>query len=138
VVWVGTLVGPWIGYGPGERGVVDRARDLEMARWLAWGVLVAGLAPLAVQVPALRREGILGPREPRPAGSPSAWAVIRASAPLALGAAVYQINVMMDGLMAEGLLPDGGPTLHDYANRVQSFPMALIAISATSAVFPAL
>ena len=57
---------------------------------------------------------------------------------LALGAAVYQVNVLIDGFMAEGLLRDGGPTLHYYANRVQQFPMALIAVAATSAVFPAL
>lgn len=138
VVWVAALLGLWIAYGPGEVGVIDDARDLEMARWLAWGVLVAGAAQLLVQVPALRRSGFLGPRPPRPADAPSAWGVLKASAPLALGAAVYQINVMLDGLMAEGLLPNGGPTVHYYANRVQQFPMALIAIAATSAVFPAL
>jgi len=141
VVWVAALLGLWVAYGPGELGVVDDARDLEMARWLAWGVLLAGAAQLLVQVPALRRTGFLGPRAPRPprpADAPGAWGVLKASAPLALGAAVYQINVMLDGLMAEGLLPDGGPTVHYYANRVQQFPMALIAIAATSAVFPAL
>ncbi|HPF12977.1 MAG TPA: lipid II flippase MurJ, partial [Planctomycetota bacterium] len=42
------------------------------------------------------------------------------------------------GLMAESMLPNGGPTLHYYANRVQQFPMALIAVAATSAVFPLL
>ena len=44
---------------------------------------------------------------------------------------------MVDGLMAEGL-PDGGPTAHYFANRLQQFPLALIAVAATSAVFPAL
>lgn len=138
VVWVGALCGLWMTFGPGEVGVVDDARDLEMARWLAWGVLLAGLIQLLVQVPALRSCGFLGARTARPEGAPTAWGVIRASGPLALGAAVYQINVMLDGLMAEGLLPDGGPTLHYYANRVQQFPMALIAVAATSSVFPAL
>lgn len=138
LVWIGCLVAIWYGYGFGEPGVIDDVRELEMARWLGWGVLAAGVAQLVVQVPALRQAGFLGPAPPKLEGGPSSWGVLKASAPLALGAAVYQINVMLDGLMAEGLLPDGGPTLHYYANRVQQFPMALVAVAATSAVFPAL
>jgi putative peptidoglycan lipid II flippase len=138
VVWVSALVGLWLNYGAGEAGLVNDGRDLEMAKWLSWGVLLAGLFQLAVQVPALRSAGFLGTAPPTVPEGPGAWSVLRASAPLALGAAAYQINVMLDGLMAEGLLPDGGPTLHYYANRVQQFPMALIAVAATSAVFPAL
>lgn len=144
LVWLATLGALLAGYGVGEVGVVDDARHLAMSRWLAAGVLVAGAVQLAVHVPALRRNGLLGPwRSVAPPGEREvarrgAWSVLRRSAPLALGAAVYQINVMVDGLMAEALLRDGGPTLHYYANRVQQFPMALIAIAATSAVFPAL
>jgi putative peptidoglycan lipid II flippase len=36
------------------------------------------------------------------------------------------------------LLADGGPTAHYLANRLQQFPLALIAVAATNAVFPAL
>lgn len=136
IVWLAALTTLWFAYGPGQGS--DDARDLEMARWLAWGVLAAGCAQLLVQVPALKRANFLGPAPPRPANTPSGWTVLKRSAPLALGAAVYQINVMLDGLMAEGLLERGGPTAHYLANRVQQFPMALIAIAATSAVFPAL
>ena len=116
-------------------------RHVAMARWLAWGLLVAGLVQLAVQWPALRAAGLLGRRggvRALPPGAPGPGEVLRRSAPLALGAAVYQINVMVDGLMAESLLSNGGPTAHYYANRVQQFPLALVAIAATSAVFPAL
>ena len=64
--------------------------------------------------------------------------MLRSSLPLALGAAVYQVNVMVDGFMAQGLLPVGGPTTYYFANRIQQFPLALVATAATSAVFPAL
>ncbi len=140
LVWIGVLVGLVVQFGVGqaEQDSADMARHVQMTRILAWGVLAGGVVQLAVQVPALRRAGFLGVAPPPPAGAPDAWGVLRRSAPLALGAAVYQINVMLDGLMAEGLLPDGGPTLHYYANRVQQFPMALVAVAATSAVFPAL
>ena len=77
-------------------------------------------------------------RDALPPGAPRPLDVLKRAAPLALGAAVYQVNVMVDGLMAESLLDDGGPTLHYFANRVQQFPIALIAVAATSAVFPAL
>jgi len=138
VVWIATLLAlPWLApdTGPG----VDH--DLERAKFLAWGVLLAGVVQLAVQVPTLRAQGLMGSRVAlvsRPSGAPGAWTVLKRSAPLALGAAVYQINVMIDGLMAEGLLPDGGPTCYYYAGRLQQFPVAMVAVAATSAVFPLL
>ncbi len=125
--------------------VARGAEPIDQARWLAWGVLAAGSLQLFVQLPALRRHGLWGrgPDEAAPEqgsgpGKSSAADVLRRAAPLALGAAVYQINVMIDGLMAKGLLADGGATAHYFANRVQQFPLALIAIAATSAVFPKL
>lgn len=148
VAWILVLLGIWWVYGlqdgsvnaEGGGGLEAKARDLEMARWLAWGVLLAGAVQLAVQWPALRRAGFVGGARRAlslPAGAPGPMDVLRRAAPLALGAAVYQVNVMVDGLMAEGL-PDGGPTAHYFANRLQQFPLALIAVAATSAVFPAL
>lgn len=141
VVWVGALlvIGSRFGW-PGDQEQSYEVQ-LEMARWLGWGVLLAGVAQLASQVPALVRNGLLGGAVDEPSVRDSrreAWAVLRRSAPLAIGAAVYQINVMVDGLMAEEFLRNGGPTAHYYANRIQQFPMALIAVAATSAVFPAL
>lgn len=132
------------------------ARQLRMTRDLAWGVLVAGALQLVAQVPALFGTGFLGRRPVAQDGAresedaagqagssatqarAGAWSVLRTSAPLALGAAVYQVNVMVDGFMAEALLADGGPTAHYYANRVQQFPFALIALAATASVFPRL
>jgi putative peptidoglycan lipid II flippase len=64
--------------------------------------------------------------------------VLRSTGPLVLGAAIYQINVMIDGLMANSLLRPGGSSVIYYANRFQQFPMALIATAAANAVFPLL
>lgn len=143
VWWIGMLVGVGVAYGwsAGELDALQGAeRHMEMARVLAWGVLAAGAIQLLVHVPALLRQGLLVRKADTPAGEPvrGAWDVFKSSAPLAFGAAVYQINVMVDGLMAEGLLRNGGPAAHYYANRIQQFPLALIAIAATSAVFPSL
>jgi putative peptidoglycan lipid II flippase len=127
----------------GSDDAAEFARQLSMARWLAWGVLVAGAILLLVQVPALVRERLVGGGRGRGAGAPripsrEAAAVLWASAPLALGAAVYQVNVMIDGWMAVSLLDQGGASTLYYATRIQQFPMSLVSIAATSAVFPAL
>jgi putative peptidoglycan lipid II flippase len=124
-------------------------RQLDMARWLAGFVLVAGLILVLVQVPGLMSKRLIGGTEP-PAGDGRGGSlsvgvptrqvidVLWTSAPLALGAAVYQVNVMIDGLLAVSLLGPGGASTLYYATRIQQFPMSLISIAATSAVFPAL
>ncbi len=141
-------------------------RQMEIARRLAWYVLVAGVILLGVQLPALRGRGLLGRLDPAsgrrtraggiaavPGASAAAhesaageraalvarvWSVLRNATPLALGAAVYQVNVMVDGLMAESLLSNGGPSILYYATRVQQLPMSLVSVAATAAVFPSL
>ena len=145
VVWIVALGVVGFAYawdaGSGDAGF---ARQWEMARWVAWGVLVGGLAQLVVHVPPLFTRGLVravpgervGPAGAQAGGG--ALHVIKTAAPLAVGAAVYQVNVMVDGLMAEGLLRDGGPSALYYANRIQQFPLALVAIATTNAVFPSL
>jgi putative peptidoglycan lipid II flippase len=126
------------GAGAGTLSTSEYARHMAMTRVLAWGVLVAGFFQLICQVGPLRSFGFLGAKKvTRAADGPTPRQVLLTAAPLALGAAVYQINVMVDGLMAEWL-PDGGPTSHYYANRIQQFPLALIAIAAMNSVFPRL
>ena len=158
LIWIATLVSVgfafgWAGRGEGAPAGIFQTQ-WDMARWLAWGVLFGGAVQLLLHIPPLVRHGLL-PRRGRGAVAPTlapareaaggttgrhrtAWGVLWSSAPLAVGAAVYQINVMIDGLMAEGLLEDGGPTVLYYANRIQQFPLALVAISAVNAVFPKL
>lgn len=138
LVWILSLVGITVLLPRAEAG--DWEGQLPAVRWLAWGVLLAGLVQLLLLVPALKRRGLLvrGLSRPTAAARAKARGVLRRSAPLALGAAVYQVNVMIDGLMAQSLLLPGGQTVHYLANRVQQFPLALVAIAATTAVFPAL
>lgn len=152
VVWILALLAAAGAYGwsgdADPRAPGEMARQLDMAHLLGWGVLAAGLVQLCVHVPPMFRRGLLrrgaelaaepATRAEETAERGAAWQVLRTSLPLAFGAAVYQINVMIDGWMAEGLLRDGGPSAHYFANRVQQFPLALIAVAATSSVFPSL
>ena len=138
VGWVATLLGVGMSWGWEVDGARPPEEEMAMVRALGWGVLTAGFFQLALQFPALRSSGLLlrGTREAE--NRARAKQVLKDALPLAVGAAVYQLNVLIDGWMAEGMLSDGGPTLYYYANRLQQLPMALISISATTAAFPAL
>lgn len=139
VVWIGTLVAIGMASGWGRELGGTQAevvqRQWELARWLAWGLLFGGVVQLALHVPPLGRFGLLGDTGGERA---DAGQVLRATGPLVIGAAIYQINVMVDGLMANSLLRPGGSSVIYYANRFQQFPMALIATAAVNAVFPLL
>jgi len=149
VAWIAALfVIAWeFGWAHAGDPRTEELRQLGMVRWLASSVLLGGVLLLVVQVPALWTKGLLpwgAGHEPRPDGprtEPDArpvWTVLKRTVPLAFGAAIYQINVMVDGFMAVALLEPGGPTAHYMATRLQQLPMALTSIAAASAVFPAL
>ena len=139
VIWIGTLVAIGVAAGWGrELGATEGevvARQWELARWLAWGLLLGGAVQFLLHLPPLGRFGLAGD-----AGAERAdpWQVLRTTAPLVIGAAIYQINVMVDGLMATSLLRPGGSSAIYYANRFQQFPLALISTAAVNAVFPLL
>ncbi|NOT32215.1 MAG: hypothetical protein HOP15_17355, partial [Planctomycetes bacterium] len=139
VVWIATLVAIGVASGWGrELGATQEEvvqRQWELARWLAWGLLFGGVVQLALHVPPLGRFGLL---EDTGGERADAGQVLRATGPLVIGAAIYQINVMVDGLMANSLLRPGGSSVIYYANRFQQFPMALISTAAVNAVFPLL
>jgi putative peptidoglycan lipid II flippase len=141
-VWILALIAISAFVAQADVGAETWLAQLPLVRWLTWAVLVAGVAQLLLMVPPLRRRGLVvktqGSARPSVQARSRALGVLKRSAPLALGAAVYQINVMIDGIMAQSLLPPGGQTVHYLANRVQQFPLALVAIAATTAVFPAL
>lgn len=142
LVWIATLVA--IGFASGwgrELGATPAEvveRQWELARWLAWGLLLGGVVQVLMHLPPLGRFGLIGGSADGASERPDPWQVLRATAPLVVGAAIYQINVMIDGLMATSLLRPGGASVIYYANRFQQFPMALIATAAVNAVFPLL
>jgi putative peptidoglycan lipid II flippase len=141
VVAIATLVAiglhwGWSGPGPDD-GPAGRLRQLGMARWFSWGLLASGGAQLLLLLPEMRSSGLLR-QAARRAPRGEAWDVLRTSVPLAFGAAVYQINVLVDSFMANDLLATGGASTYYYATRIQQLPLALVATAATSAVFPAM
>jgi putative peptidoglycan lipid II flippase len=124
----------------GASGAERSAVELDMARGLATYVLLSGALLLVVQLPALRGAGLAGaaPADEQALARAAAWRALKASLPLAFGAAAYQVNVLVGGALALALLPEGGSSLLYYATRLQQLPLSLVALAATNAVFPLL
>lgn len=103
-------------------------------RGLAYGVIVGGVLQLALQIPPLLRHGVrLVPRwEPH---HEAIGRALRLMAPMVFGAAVYQINIMVDTILAS-VLPSGSVSYLWYADRVFEFPLGIFAVALGTAALP--
>lgn len=103
---------------------------------LAVGVILGGAAQLLLQVPFLRARGV----SLRPAwqpGNPALRRVLRLMLPAAFGAAVYQLAVFINTVLAS-LLPTGSVSYLYYADRLIEFPLGIFAIAVSTAILPSL
>ncbi len=103
-------------------------------RGLAYGVIAGGVLQLAVQIPPLLRHGMrIVPRwQPR---HEAVGRALRLMAPMVFGAAVYQINIMVDTVLAS-VLPSGSVSYLWYADRVFEFPLGIFAVALGTAALP--
>ena len=103
---------------------------------LALGVVLGGMAQLAFQIPFLVHHGMIN-------FSCFTWihpGVIKVGKimiPCMVGAASYQINVMIAGLFASKL-SQGSVSFLYYADRLVQFPLALFAVSFSTVLLPSL
>jgi len=123
---------------------------------VAGGILVAGVLQLGLQLAALRRFGFRW-RLSFVFAHPQVRRVAAAMAPVALGLAALQINVVLDGVIAISLAAPAGketfrllgatlpyPMLIGansalyYGNRLMQFPLGVFGIALATAVFPTL
>jgi len=101
---------------------------------LAYGVVIGGVLQLALQIPPLWQHGI----HIRPVWEPRHEAVgrsLKLMAPMVFGAAVYQINIMVDTILAS-VLPTGSVSYLWYADRVFEFPLGIFAVALGTAALP--
>lgn len=108
----------------------------ESAKILAAGVLAGGFLQLAIQIPFLIKKEVYFWK-----GSgiyhPGLKEVGILMLPAVFGAAVYQINILIGTLLAS-FLPEGSVSYLYYADRLVQLPLGIFAISAATAIFPAL
>jgi putative peptidoglycan lipid II flippase len=106
------------------------------AHALALGVAAAGLLQFLWLYGSLGRAGLwLRPRRPRLA--PGVRLLFRRILPVALGAGVYQVNLVVDMMLAS-LLPSGSISYLFYADRVSQLPLGVIGVAVGTALLPTL
>ncbi len=110
---------------------------------MAAGVMAGGLLQLLVQVPALKRLGLLPRIAFGGAGLKAAWndpalrGVLRTMAPALLGVGVAQISLLINTQIASWLRP-GSVTWLGYADRLMEFPTALLGVALGVVLMPQL
>ena len=106
---------------------------------LAAGVLIGGVAQLAVQIVPLMKQGIKI-RRPKSLAHPGAIKAGKLLIPRLFGAAVYQLTIFIDTFCASlsFIIGAGGISAIYYANRIIQFPMGIISVALASAILPTL
>jgi len=107
---------------------------------LAAGVVIGGVAQLAVQVPALMRIGMLPRIAMNPLASlrdPDTRALLARMAPAVLAVSAAQISLMINTHIAS-LLAAGSVSWISYADRIMEFPTALLGVALSTVLLPSL
>jgi putative peptidoglycan lipid II flippase len=157
------LGGAWFLGLHGRDPLTPRVIQLQttLAMWLAFTVLLAGALQVAILLPALRQIGFRF--RPRAAmWSPSVRKMMIMSVPVAIGAGVLQLSVLLDNGISYGLMQgetkSGALITHfdffgrtvrypmelgatrrlDLAQLLYQFPLGVFAIALATAIFPSL
>jgi len=103
---------------------------------LAWAVFLGGLLQLAIQVPALKKIGML-PRFDFAPGDPGVRRVMKLMAPAVLGVSVAQISLLINTIFASFLVSGSVSWLY-YADRLMEFPAGLLGAALGTILLPSL
>ncbi|WP_288368377.1 murein biosynthesis integral membrane protein MurJ [uncultured Alcanivorax sp.] len=107
-----------------------------MAVALAWGVLIAGIAQLLFQLPFLARLNLMP--IPRMGWSdPGVRKIMRLMAPALFGASVYQLNSLVNTILAS-MLETGSVTWLYYTDRLIELPLGIFAVAIGTVILPSL
>ena len=101
---------------------------------LAVGVLLGGVGQVLIQLPSLRRCGLLVPPAPE-FRHPALARLLRLLLPAVFGLAAVQVMVFINTLLASLLRPGSISYLY-YADRVMEFPLGVFGIALASAALP--
>ena len=110
------------------------ARGVEPIYAMAAGVMLGGVLQLAVQLPALKKLGLMPRIGMTPAAIRAAWSdggvrrILTLMAPALLGVGVAQVSLMINTQIASYLTP-GSVTWLFYADRLMEFPTALLGVA---------
>lgn len=135
------------------------ALQTTLAYWLSFFVLVAGVMQAAILLPALRRTGFRF-RPVLHVWTPAVRRMLKLTLPVAIGAGVLQLSVLLDKGISVLLMQDkdaaghvvthfslmgrsvaypmanGAPARLDNAQFLYQFPLGVFAIALATAIFP--
>ncbi len=151
--------------GLNPRAAVDEQKQSQLAYWLAMVVLVAGVMQISMLLPALRHTGFRFKLSTH-FWTPAIKKMLLLSLPVAMGAGVLQLSVVLDKGLAMALMQvhssgpggvqivsskfnlfghsvrlpmeEGAPTRLDRAQTLYQFPLGVFAIALATAIFPSL
>ncbi len=103
---------------------------------LSWGIVAAGIVQFLWLVGSCGREGVWL-RLRRPRLTPDVKALLWRALPVAIGAGIYQINVLAGTVLAS-LLPAGSVSYLFYADRLNQLPYGIIGVAVSTALLPLL
>ena len=118
-------------------------QGIEAIYALPVGVMVGGVLQLAVQIPALRRLGLLPKIGVRPKAVKKAWTnpatlnILRLMGPALLGVGVAQISLLINTQIASHLAT-GSVSWLTYADRLMEFPTAILGVALGVVLMPQL
>ena len=132
VISAAVFVAPWL-----------EGRGIEPVYALAVGVMAGGLLQMGIQVPALKRIGMVPAIGLTPGAWRSAWQhdgvkrVLRQMAPAILGVSVAQLSMLINTQIASHL-GAGSVSWLTYADRLMEFPTALLGVALGVVLLPQL
>ena len=103
---------------------------------LAWGVLVAGLAQLAFQIPFLIRLKLL-PRPRINRGDAGVRRIVRLMVPALFGVSVAQLSLLLDTVLAS-FLTTGSISWLYFSDRLMEFPLGIVGVALGTVILPKL
>ena len=103
---------------------------------LAIGVVVGGALQLFIQLPAVLKKGMPFEKTLN-FKQKEVFKIARLMGPVILGIAVYELNIMIDTLIAS-LLPGGSISYLYYGNRLVQLPLGIFAVALGVALLPTL
>ncbi|MBI5599395.1 MAG: murein biosynthesis integral membrane protein MurJ [Deltaproteobacteria bacterium] len=103
---------------------------------LAFGVVVGGALQVAMQIPFLKRHGLV-PRPSLRLNDPYIKKVFVLMGPALIGIGVYQLNVFVTTRFASRLA-EGSVSYLYYASRLMELPLGIFGVAFTQALLPSL
>ncbi|MCW8923864.1 MAG: murein biosynthesis integral membrane protein MurJ [Gammaproteobacteria bacterium] len=103
---------------------------------LAWGVALAGLLQFLLQLPFLKKLGLI-PKPSFKRHHDGVAKILKLMLPAVIGSSVAQINLLLDTIIASFLVAGSVSWLY-YSDRLLEFPLGIFGIAIATVILPAL